>query len=296
MSFIPNFINNLVSQGAPNATTSAPSVKGGSSFAPATNLPTAAPYAASAPVSPASALGSAPLPAQIQPAATLSAYTSAVPTNPMQQASGAQRAALGGTLGAGTIGGTNLGQYMNPFTQNVLGGLARETARAGQISMNELGAAATRAGAFGGSRHGVAQGQMMSDLNRNFQNIAAQQLQSGYQNAQSMAQQDIQNRMNQAAQLGALGQQSFGFGQQIQSGLAQQGQMQQAINQALIDAAKGQFAGYTGAPATSLGYMGNALGTAPTPTSTTGSGSQSNQNGLMDTLASGATIYSAVMM
>jgi hypothetical protein len=309
MSFIPNFINNLVSQGAPNATTSAPSVKGGSSFAPATNLATAAPYAASAPVSPAAALGSA---------------TSAVPVNPMQQASGAQRGALAGTTAgmaympqnvyAGAQPNVNMGQYLNPYTQNVIGGLAQEAARGMQMGANQLGAQATKAGAFGGSRQAIAQGQMMGDIMRGLNQQTGQLLSSGYQQAQNVAQQDLnrrlqaqqlnqaadmqaaQQRMQAAAQLGALGQQSFGYGQQIQGGLAQQGQMQQAINQALIDAAKGQFAGYTGAPATSLGYMGNALGTAPTPTSTTGTGSQSNQAGLMDTLASGATIYSAVMM
>ena len=107
-----------------------------------------------------------------------------------------------------------------------------------------------------------------------------------------MAQQDIANRAaaqaartGAAGQLGALGQTSFQTGRTIQQDLAQQGAMQQAMNQALIDAAKGQYAGYTGAPAAGLGYTVQALGAAPTPVTTT----QSRQPGLFDYLTLAAT-------
>ena len=103
-----------------------------------------------------------------------------------------------------------------------------------------------------------------------------------------MAQQDIQNRMSQAAQLGALGQQSFGYGQAIQSQLSQQGAQQQAIQQALIDAAKAQYAGYTGAPAAGLGYVSQALGATPVPQTQT----TSRQPGLFDYLTLAATAAS----
>jgi len=43
------------------------------------------------------------------------------------------------------------------------------------------------------------------------------------------------------------------------------GIMDQGIQQALIEAAKGQFGGYTGAPGTSTQYVNNALGVTPTP-------------------------------
>ena len=222
---------------------------------------------------------------------------SAVPVNPMQQAAQAQQGALAGTVGAGSIAGqtspANIGQYMNPYTQQVIQNTQQDIMRGGQMAFNELGAQATRAGAFGGSRHGVAQGELSRGLTQQMGNIAAQQRLGGFQNAQAMAQQDIHNRMQQAAQLGALGQQSFGYGQQIQSGLAQQGQMQQALQQALIDAAKGQFAGYTGAPATSLGYVATTLGAAPTPTSSTSSGQQQQSTGLFDMLTSGALLGKA---
>lgn len=222
-----------------------------------------------------------------------------IPSNPMQQAAGAQQGALAGTLGAGTVAGqtsaANIGQYMNPYTQQVIQNTQQDIMRGGQMAMNQLGAQATAANAFGGSRHGVAQGELSRGMVQRMGDVAAQQRQAGFQNAQQMAQQDIQNRMQQAAQLGALGQQSFGYGQQIQQQMAQQGQMQQALQQALIDAAKGQYAGYTGAPATSLGYMATALGASPTPTSSTSTGQQQSGGGLFDALTTAAMIGSRFM-
>jgi hypothetical protein len=206
--------------------------------------------------------------------------------NPMQQASMAQQGALYGTAGAGTVAGANLNPYMNPYTKNVIGGLQTEANRAMQMGANQLGAQATQAKAFGGSRHGIAQGQMMGDIQRGLNQQTGQLLQSGYQNAQTMAQQDIQNRMNQAAQLGNLGQQSFGYGQQIQGNLAQQGQAQQVLNQAIIDAAKGQYGAYQAAPTSGLSIMTQALGASPHgQTQTT-----QRQLGIMDYLTAGATI------
>jgi hypothetical protein len=186
-----------------------------------------------------------------------------VAANPMQQAAGAQQAALAGTATAGTVGGANLNQYMNPYTTQVINAQNADIMRGAQMGLNDLGTAASRAGAFGGSRHGVA----MSELGRGAAQLMGQQSaalrQSAFQNAQTMAQQDIQNRMSQAAQLGNLGQQSFGYGQSIQGNLAQQGQQQQMLNQALIDAAKAQFGAYTQSPTAGLSIMTQALGASP---------------------------------
>jgi hypothetical protein len=192
----------------------------------------------------------------------------------------AQMGALLGTAGAGTIGGANLAQYQNPYTQQVIDANQADILRGAQMGLNDLGTAATRAGAFGGSRHGVA----MSELGRGAAQLMGQQSaqlrQQGFMNAQQMAQQDIQNRMSQAAQLANLGQQSFGYGQSVNQGLSAQGQQQQALQQALIDASKAQFAGYTGHPATTIGYASAALGATPTPMQS----QQTRQLGLMDYL------------
>ena len=205
--------------------------------------------------------------------------------NPMQQASLAQQGALAGTVGAGTIAGTNLQQYQNPYTTDVINATQADVLRGASMGLNELGRQATAANAFGGSRHGVAMGEMGRGVAEQLASASAGLRSQGFMNAQQMAQQDIQNRMNQAAQLGNLGAQSFGYGQQIQGQLAAQGAQQQAIQQALIDAAKAQYQGYTTQPAVGLGYVSSALGATPVPQTQT----TSRQPGLFDYLTLAAT-------
>lgn len=226
-----------------------------------------------------------------------------VPANPMQQAAGAQQGALMGTAAAGTtnigtLAGSNIGQYQNPYTEQVIRANEADILRGARMGINDLDTAASRAGAFGGSRHGVALGELGRGVAEQLAQSSAGLRQTGFQQAQQAAQQDIQNRLSQAnlglqgaAQLGALGQQSFGYGQQIQQNLMQQGQMQQALNQALIDAAKGQYGAYQQAPAAGLSIMTQALGASPHGQTQT---SQSNP-GLFGMLSAGASMMPYLM-
>ena len=220
--------------------------------------------------------------------------------NPMQQASLAQQGALAGTVGAGTtnigtIAGSDIGQYQNPYTEQVIEATQADILRGAQKGINQLDYQAGRAGAFGGSRHGVALGELGTGVAQQLAQTSAAQRQAGFQAAQGMAQQDIQNRLAQAnlglgaaQQLAGLGQQSFGYGTAIADRLAQQGAQQQAMDQALIDAAKAQYAGYTAAPAAGLGFVTQALGATATPTTTTAT----KQPGLFDYLTLAATAAS----
>lgn len=222
-----------------------------------------------------------------------------VPVNPMQQAAQAQQGALAGTVAAGTtpIGtvlGSNISAYQNPYTEQVIKANEADIMRGASMGLNALGTQASQAGAFGGSRHGVAMGEMGRNVLQQLAQSSAGLRQTGFMNAQQMAQADIQNRLAQAnlglagaQQLGGLGQQSFGYGQAIQSGMAQQGAQQQALQQALIDASKSQFAGYTGQPASTLGYVSSALGATPVPQTQT----TSKQPGLFDYLTLAASAF-----
>jgi len=228
------------------------------------------------------------------------AASSGQTANPMQQASLAQQGALAGTVGAGTtnigtIAGSDIGQYQNPYTQQVIEANEADILRGAQKGINALDFAAGRAGAFGGSRHGVALGELGTGVAQQLAQSSAGLRQAGFQQAQQAAQQDIQNRLAQAnlglgaaQQLAGLGQQSFGYGTAIQQQLAAQGAQQQAMDQALIDAAKSQYAGYTAAPAGGLGYVTQALGATATPTTTTAT----KQPGLFDYLTLAATAAS----
>lgn len=151
--------------------------------------------------------------------------------------------------------GPNIGQFMNPYTDEVINRTGMDMARQASIQQNQLGAQAGAAGAFGGSRHGVAEGTMFGDYGRAFGDMAAGQRQAGFNTALGAAQ-------NQQGIQSGLAAQGYGFGQGIGQQQMQQGTQQQAMMQALIDAAKGQYGGFTGAPANSLALPMAALGAA----------------------------------
>lgn len=181
--------------------------------------------------------------------------------------------------------GPNIGQFMNPYTSEVIGRTGMDMARQAEMQRNTLGAQATQAGAFGGSRHGVAEGTMMGDFGRSFGDIAAQQRQQGFNTALNAA----QNQQN--IQSGLAGQ-GFGFGQQIGQQQFQQGEFMRGLNQAIIDATKGQYGGFTGAPAASLNLPLTALGAGNMGQNTT---TQTQKRGLFDYLTAGLTGLGGLM-
>ena len=187
----------------------------------------------------------------------------------------------------GTLAGTNLAPYQNPYTQQVVEQTAADLARQNAMQQNVIGAEATRAGAFGGSREAIQRAATNEAYQRQLAQTAANLNLTGYQQAQAAAQQDIQNRLAQEG-LGFQGQQArlaagsqlanianlgFGMGQTATQNLAQQGALQQALQQQLYDAAAAQYAGYQGAPAQGMGYLTSALSSSPIPQSQTSSSS-----------------------
>jgi len=220
---------------------------------------------------------SAPAPVPASPSAIAPASQSGFNVN--RASAQALQQAMGGTMGAMT-GPLRIGQYMNPYTQNVIDRTQQDIERQRQMAANQLGAQASAAGAFGGSRQGVAEGVLAGEYGRMGADIAAQQRQSGYSQAMQSAMADRAARLGAAQQLGGLGQQAFGTGQAIQQQQMQQGLLQQGLQQQLIDAARGQYAGYTGAPMAATQAPLAALGVAPVPQSQV----QSAQPGLFDYL------------
>jgi hypothetical protein len=176
------------------------------------------------------------------------------------QSAGAYNAALGQTAQAAA--GPNIGAFMNPFTQNVTNRAIGDIGAAQNLAMQNLGAQASRAGAFGGSRHGVAEGATNSAFIKQMADTSANMNMQGFNTALGAAQN--QQGMNLAAggQFGNLANMGFGFGSQIGQQQMQQGSMQQGILQSIIDAARGQYGGFTGAPMQSLQAPLAALGAA----------------------------------
>jgi hypothetical protein len=217
------------------------------------------------------------------------AATAAQP-NVYQQSAGAYNQALGGTQQA--MAGPNIGAFMNPYTSMVTGRTLSDLERQRQMAVNTTGQQATQAGAFGGSRHGVAEALTNEGFARQGANTLANLQQQGFNTALGAAQNQQNIGLQGAAQMGNLANLGFGFGTQIGQQQATQGAQQQMLNQALIDAAKGQFGGFTGAPQKALQNTMAALGASQTGQQTQ---TTSSQPGLFDYLSMGASLAGTLM-
>ena len=195
--------------------------------------------------------------------------------------------ALGMGFQPGQLATTNLDPYMNPYQQNVIDRSIADINRQGSQMQNTLGAQASAANAFGGSRHGIAEGELGRNILQSVADTTTGLNQQGFTQAQGAAQTDIanqmqgaQHRLGSAGQLANISNLGFGMGQTVSNNLAQQGALQQGTNQALIDAIKGQFGGYSGAGAEGLGWLSQALGATTVPQTQT----DTKQAGLFDYL------------
>lgn len=180
--------------------------------------------------------------------------------NVFNQSAGAYNTALGAT-GQGMMG-PNIGAFMNPYTNAVtdrtLGGLERQR----QMQMNDIGASATQAGAFGGSRHGVAESLTNEAFARQGADTLAGLNMQGFDRALSGAQNQQQALFQGAGLMGGLAGQGFGMGQDIAQRQQQQGASQQGLMQMLIDSARQQYQGYTQSPQNAIALPMAAVGGA----------------------------------
>ncbi len=111
-----------------------------------------------------------------------------------------------GRLGARALGGDSSAaqQFMNPYQQQVLNSVGGDFDRLRSQASMQSNQAATQAGAFGGSRHGVMEGARLGELDSSQASTMAQLRQGGFN--------DAMGRAGQAANLG------FGAGQMDLSG------------------------------------------------------------------------------
>lgn len=91
------------------------------------------------------------------------------------------------------LANTNMAQYMNPYTDQVIRANETDVLRGANMGLDMLGAQAQAAGGFGGSRHGIAMGEIGRGVADTLARTSAGLRQAGYENAQQMAGQDIAN-------------------------------------------------------------------------------------------------------
>jgi hypothetical protein len=130
-----------------------------------------------------------------------------------------QGAASAGNLGIGALSGNtrDVSQLMSPYQQQVIDQVNNQYGRGAAHITNSVNANAGAAGAFGGNRAAVAQGEGLSDLANQQALQVAGITQQGYGQA-----------MNQAGQLANLGMGANGAAANIGQYLTQQGQAAQA--------------------------------------------------------------------
>ena len=105
-------------------------------------------------------------------------------------------------------------QFMNPYENQVIQQTMQDIAQQGAMQQNQLGAQAAGAGAFGGSRMGVAQAELAKGTLEQQARSAGQLRQAGYAQAQQAAQQAAQLSGQQAGMYGNLAGQAQGMGVQ----------------------------------------------------------------------------------
>ena len=137
-------------------------------------------------------------------------------------------------------------QFMSPYQEQVIDATRTELQRELDRQQAQLGAQAVQSGAFGGSRFGVAQGELAAQGAQGIASTLANLRQQGFQSAQQAAAQALAQQLG----LGSAAQQQAAanlglFGQGLQGQLAgtQAAQQQAAQNLALFGAAGQQQLG-----------------------------------------------------
>lgn len=206
------------------------------------------------------------------------------------------------TVNVGQLATTDISQYMNPYTQQVIDASMADLERQRQMQQNIGGQQASAAGAFGGSRQGVAEALTNEAFLRQGGQLAAGLRQQGFESAQQRALQDIQSqyaadvanrqaglagaqfRLGSAQQLGGLAGSGFNMARTVRQDLFEQAMRERELKQRQAELAAQQYAQRQNALAGSLGMLTGAIGATPSPTTTVGS----RQPGLFDYLTLGA--------
>ena len=130
----------------------------------------------------------------------------------LQQGSAAVGQGIAGAQGA-SYDPTSYQQFMDPFTEDVIAATQADIARQGRMQQNQAQASAVGAGAFGGSRQAVMQGEIARNVMDQQARTGAQLRSQGFQQAQAAAQQAANQQLRQAQLTGQLGVSQAGLGQ-----------------------------------------------------------------------------------
>jgi len=199
--------------------------------------------------------------------------------------------------------GADISGYMNPYLQNVAGNVMSDLDRARQTALTSGGAAATRSGAYGGSRHGVSDALTNREFFDSANNALTNLYSQGYNQATNLFQNDIANQLaanslnlnaaSQLANLANMGRQFTLSDIDLQRNI---GSQTRALEQAQRDFDYQQFVEQREDPYKKLAALSTGLGSTPYSTTTTGVTPAAQNNVLGSALGgalTGASLFGA---
>jgi hypothetical protein len=173
--------------------------------------------------------------------------------------------------------------FMDPYTEDVIAATQADIARQGAMQQNQIGAGAARSGAFGGSRQGIAEGEIARNVMDQQARTGSQLRSQGFAQAQTAAQQAAQQQLRQAQLTGQLGQTVGALGSAT-AGLGQLGQqmgvqdintllgiggLQQQSSQQALDVARANELAQQALPYQQVGFMSDIFRGVPALQQTT---------------------------
>ena len=174
--------------------------------------------------------------------ATRGVFEQGLVGTPLGQSTNYLAPALGATT-ASTLPTTadTIGQYMDPYLENVLRVQEEEARRADEISRQGRAAEAVQAGAFGESRDAVRESEAQRGLEDRLASLRATGMSQAFQTAQQMAEAQRARELAAGRQYAALGETAAQQQAREIGGLAATGEALRGQTQAGLDIAKTQF-------------------------------------------------------
>ena len=164
------------------------------------------------------------------------------------------------------FGAEQAAQYMSPYQQAVTDVAKRQATTEAEKMRANIAGRAQRAGAFGGSRYGLMEGKLYSDLGQRLSDIQAKGSEAAFQQAQQQFERDRTARQR-ASQLGVEGARALGqLGttqqqaemQRLQA-LERAGTLRQAEAQRLMDMRYQDFLRQKDYPYKQLGFYSSMV-------------------------------------
>lgn len=157
---------------------------------------------------------------------------------------------------------TQLAQnYQNPYQQQVIDRTMTNMGDMNSQLINQVGANATSAGAFGGDRHGLVEATQNAETVQNMGDMAANLNLTGYDNSMNNAFRQLGNVYQGAQGLQGAAGNAFNTGQSLLGMQQQQGDIARGVSQGVMDDA-GQIAAGND-PNSVLGQLQSILGGNP---------------------------------